>query len=122
MLKKVALWHMVITSMLITMSLIGSPATFYLIVAGLVGVGWMILRKFESANRVMVATISLSAVALAGIVIPNGMRELSRNLELLNTTVLAISAFSAMVILGVSIELIRRIATTDRNQAGSSSF
>ena len=65
----------------------------------------------------MIATVSLTAVILAGLVVPAGMSELGRSLGLREQFVLSVIALGIVVILGSSTELIRRVETADADVA-----
>lgn len=114
MLKKIAFWHVAITATLLVIVLAGGSITLYAVVVVLIGIGWFILKNIQSDLRATIATISLTAVIFAGLVIPTTMNELARGLDLRGQFVLAWTALGVVMIIGSSMELIRRMKTGKR--------
>ena len=99
------------TATLLVIVFAGGVMTLYAVVAVLIGIGLFIIKKVQSDLRATIATISLTAVILAGLVIPTTMNELARGLDLRGQFVLALTALGVVVSIGSSMELIRRIKT-----------
>lgn len=117
MIKKIALWQIATTILLLTNILYGDSIIILSIVVGLVAVGGYKLKSIQSDQKVVIATTSLTAVILAGLVVPAGMSELTRSLGLREQFVLSVIALGIVVILGSSTEFIRRIEASDTDLA-----
>jgi hypothetical protein len=112
MTKFIALWYIATTIILLDNALNGRSVILLSVLAGLIGVGAYKLKSIQSDQRIVIATISLTAVILAGLVVPIGVAELSRNFALRDQFVLSVSALGIVVILGSAIELTKRIRAT----------
>lgn len=111
MLRYLVLWSVATTTVFLTIAFSGGAVIASIIVVGLIGAGGYTLKNTDSDQKIATATISLTAVILAGLVVPTGMTELARNFELGDRFVLSVTALGVVTILGSSIELIRQIET-----------
>ncbi|WP_152420064.1 hypothetical protein [Halorubrum distributum] len=113
MTKYLALWYIATTLLLLNNALSRRSVIALGLVVGLIAIGGYKLKKIQSDQKIVIATVSLAAVILAGLVIPIGVAELSRNFTFQDQFVLSVSALGIVVVLGTAIELTKRIRAAE---------